>query len=189
MDADRSRKYTAVTIVALGSLLLVGVVGLFIILTTQPRVNTRPPDSEEGTAPATPTSLTPPARDEVVVTPTLEMAPTKADVETRSTQIIAPLLSFSERIATNDEHYYLFQAVADTPLLIKVETTFDMRLQMQIVDRGNNVLSDKELARGLHEIIFNPDFSGEYRIKLKAVEGQGEYTISMAFATKEGSQL
>jgi len=179
-ETNQYGKYTAITIVFLGSLLLIGLIGLFIVFMAQPD-NELPTTSDD--------IASTPFRDEIVRTPTHEAGPTKANVETTSAHIIAPLLSFDEDIAMGDVHTYLFQAVADTPLLITLETTYDLRLKMQILDRGDDVVYETNLGRGVHETRFNPDVSGEYRIKIEPIKGQGRYTIRMDFAVEDDSHL
>lgn len=188
-DVDRSRKYTAIMIIVLASLLLFGLIGLVAILTTQSNNSLTLNTSSISMTPDSPELDATPARDEIVVTPTLEPLPTKPDVLTNSTQIIAPLLSFSESIESGETHNYLFQAVANTPLVIDFETTYDIHIQMLIVDRSDETVYEIELGRGLHEITFNPDVSSEYRIKIKAIQGKGGYTIGMAFAPNEEPQI
>jgi hypothetical protein len=182
---NQSRKYTAIAIVILGSLLLLGMIGLFVTLITQSPA----PMQSEDTSLVTRTIPGESTRDEIIAIPTLEPTPTEAEITVRSTRIIAPLLSFDERINSGEQLNYMFQAVANTPLIITLETSYDLQLQFHITDRHDTVIYEDILDRGLHEITFDPTLSGEYRIHVKSIEGQGEYTIRMDFDIEQEPQL
>lgn len=187
---NNSRKYSALLVIVLASLAIFGVVGLIVIVELQPtNILTSTPSHTSSPSDQAGVVVSPP-KDEIIVTSTstVEPQPTKADIQTNSTKIIAPLLSFSESIGNDEIHTYVFQAAADTPLQITLETNYELLLKMQISDQNNDIIYENEFSRGVHEITFDPDVSGEYRITIKAEKGQGNYTISMAFATKAGSQ-
>lgn len=126
--------------------------------------------------------------DEIIVTPTVEPRPTEASIQTNTTKIIAPLLSFSESIGNDNTHTYVFQAMAGTPLLITLQTNYELLLKVRVLDQSDSIIYENEFSRGIHEITFDPDLNGEYRITIVAEKGQGDYTISMAFVSEAGSQ-
>ncbi len=188
-DNDRSRKYTAATILILGFLLLVTVIGMLIVASLRANVDDRPlTETTESNSDEqmTETPLSNNSNIEPTPSPPLALRPS---VEVSSTQVIAPLLSFNQMIESGETDRYLFQAAADVPLTVKLEIVHDLRLGMQIVDKDNTVLYDEEFDRGQHDITFHVRLTGDYRIILTSVSGQGEYIISMAFTTKPGKRL
>jgi hypothetical protein len=188
-DNNQVRKYTAFTILILGLLLLATVVGLLLILPLrEARENLNLEATSESDNVLGQMTLFPLDNNDVEPTPSPPLA-VQPGVETTSTQIIAPLLSFREMIEPWQTDRYLFQAAADVPLNVRLETTYDLRLKMQIVDEANNLLYDEEFSRGQHDITFRVRQTGEYRILITGLSGRGEYIISMAFATKPGKEL
>jgi hypothetical protein len=191
-DNNQSRKYTAIAILILGSLLLVTVIGILLILSMQRGAeNHVVTETRESNGPIQP-SPTPDDNNDIESdvepnpTPTSTIHP---GITTDSTEIIAPLLFFSRLIEPSETDRYLFQAAADVPLTVKLETNFDLRLNVQIVDQDGVTLYEEEFGRGQHEITFRVRQTAEYRIIVTGVTGRGEYIIGMMFANEPGIQI
>jgi flagellar basal body-associated protein FliL len=183
MDSTNTKKTKTLEIViilVLAFMALFAFMGLVVLLASQSMLdNPKKPLLN---------SLTPTHQDELVITPDPINLTNTPNIQTHSTKIIAPLLSFSESINSQETHTYIFQAISDTSLIINLETNYDIKLQVQIVNKDNEPIYTQEVDRGKHEILFTPNESGEYSIKVICNEGQGDYNIGMIFAIKDGEK-
>lgn len=196
-DNNQARKYaTAAAILILGSLLLFMVIGILLILSEQrgggERFVTETAESNTPTQPVLTSESSPEtdeideAEEDVAPTPTIRI---NSGVETGSTEIIAPLLSFNRMIEPGKTDRYLFQAAADVSLTVKLETNFDLRLNVRIIYQDDALLYEEEFGRGQHEITFRVRQTGEYRIVVTGVSSRGEYIIGMMLATEPGIEI
>lgn len=180
---ERSKKFIAAIVMTAGALLLCSIIIFAAVVFFQipGKAGLTTPENGE-IASATPqniSTLVPTLTG--TVTPVQTPIATKNVIETETTEIIAPLLSYTKQLNTGDAHRYRFQGAAGIAFVITLATSSDFHFQMEIIDSSNEVIAKQEYERGTHEIRFTPEKNGEYIIQLIALEGAGSYTISMAF--------